>query len=65
MYEQFLRMSFVICYPKELNKGKRIDDIILNIDFPSLLFNFAGVKQDPQMQGHSFRQNLSGKNDAS
>lgn len=61
IYEPSLRMPFVICYPKELAKGKRIDDIILNIDFTSLLLDYADVKQPSRMQGKSFRANLNGK----
>lgn len=61
IYEQSLRMPFVISYPKELKLGKRIDDIILNIDFPSLFLDYAGVKQPDWMQGRSFRKNLQGK----
>ncbi|SOE23913.1 Arylsulfatase A [Spirosomataceae bacterium TFI 002] len=60
IYEPSLRMPFVICYPKELNKGTRIEDIILNIDFPSLLLDYAGADQPAKMQGKSFRQNLNG-----
>ncbi len=61
IYEQSLRMPFVISYPKELKAGKRVDDIILNIDFPSLFLDYAGVKQPTNMQGRSFRKNLEGK----
>jgi arylsulfatase A-like enzyme len=35
IYEESLRMPFVIRYPKEIPAGKRLDDIILNIDFPA------------------------------
>ena len=35
IYDESLRMPFVIRYPKEIAAGKRIDDIILNIDFRS------------------------------
>lgn len=61
IYEPSLRMPFVISYPKELKKGKRIDDIILNIDFSSLFLDYAGVPQPASMQGKSFRKNLQGK----
>lgn len=63
MYEESLKMPFVICYPKEVKKGKRIDDIILNIDFPSLFLDYAGVKQPISMQGKSFRKQLAGNKD--
>ncbi len=61
IYEQSLRMPFVISYPPELKKGQRIDDIILNIDFPSLFLDYAGIPQPTYMQGRSFRKNLQGK----
>lgn len=61
IYEESLRMPFVICYPKEIPAGKRLDDIILNIDFASLFADYAGAKLPPSFQGRSFRQNLMGK----
>ena len=61
IYEQSLRMPFVISYPKALKAGGRLDDIILNIDFPSLFLDYAGIKQPTAMQGRSFRKNLEGK----
>ena len=61
IYEESLRMPFVITYPKELEGGKQIDDIILNIDFPALLLDFANAKDAmPNIQGRSFRENLKG-----
>ncbi|WP_298287460.1 sulfatase [Lutibacter sp.] len=60
IYEESLRMPFVIRYPKELKGGKRIDDLILNIDFPALMADYAGVKIPASIQGKSFRENLKG-----
>ena len=56
--EESARMPFVIRYPKEIPPGKRVKDIILNIDFPSLLLDYAGIPQPGQFQGESFRKNL-------
>ena len=56
--EESARMPFVIRYPKEIPAGKRVKDIILNIDFPSLLLDYAGIPQPEQFQGESFRKNL-------
>ena len=62
MYEESLRMPFLIRYPKEIQAGGINDDIILNIDFAPLFLDYAGVKNTPAyMQGKSFRDNLSGK----
>lgn len=56
--EESTRMPFVIRYPKEIPAGKRIKDIILNIDFPSLLLDYANIPQPDGFQGKSFRKNL-------
>ncbi len=60
MYEESLRMPFVIRYPKEIPAGKRLKDMILNIDFPSLFADYASAKAPSTMQGKSFRSNLKG-----
>ena len=60
MYEESLRMPFVIRYPKEIPAGSRNNDIVLNIDFASLLADYAGVDTPEMAQGRSFRENLKG-----
>lgn len=60
IYEESLRMPFVIRYPKEITAGKYNNDIILNIDFPALLADYAGVQLPASVQGRSFRENLRG-----
>lgn len=60
MYEESLRMPFVIRYPKEIPAGTRNNDIILNTDFAALLADYAGVKTPSRSQGRSFRENLKG-----
>jgi arylsulfatase A-like enzyme len=61
IYEESLRMPFVIRYPKEIQAGKRLEDIILNIDFAALFADYANVELPNSMQGKSFRNNLKGK----
>ena len=60
IYEESLRMPFVIRFPKELKGDSRIDDIILNIDFPSLFADYARLDNPSFVQGRSFRKNLMG-----
>jgi len=60
IYEESLRMPFVIRYPKEIKGGGRIDDIIQNIDFAALFADYAGIKKPGFIQGRSFRENLKG-----
>ena len=60
-YEEAARMPFVIRYPGKLPAGKRVKDLILNVDFAPTLAQLAGVKPTKEMQGHSFVDNLCGK----
>ncbi len=61
MYEESLRMPFVIRYPREIPAGKRNSDMILNIDFAATLADYAEVRTPEKSQGKSFRLNLQGK----
>ncbi len=60
MYEESLRMPFVIRYPKEIPAGQHLEDIILNVDFPLLFADYAQLPAPKSMQGRSFRANLQG-----
>ena len=61
IYEESMRMPFVIRYPKEIKGSSRIDDIILNVDFAALFADYAGLEKPDFIQGKSFRQNLTGQ----
>jgi arylsulfatase A-like enzyme len=58
MYEESSRMPFVISYPKKVLKSHRIDDLVLNLDIPSLFLDYAGIKPPTSFQGKSFRKSL-------
>lgn len=60
MYEESIRMPFLIRYPRELDHGIN-SDISLNVDFAETLLDFAGLPIPKDMQGRSFRDNLRGK----
>lgn len=61
MYEEPLRMPFVIRYPKEIPAGTRNKDLILNVDFAALLADYANTNTPLAAQGESFRTNLQQK----
>lgn len=61
MYEESLRMPFLIRYPGKIRPGSVNDDIILNIDFAPTFLDYAGVRAPAEMQGRSFRRNLEGR----
>jgi arylsulfatase A-like enzyme len=65
MYEESLRMPFVMRYPKEIKPNQRNSDMTLNVDFAPTFLDYAGVKTVPEdMQGKSFRENLKGNTSA-
>ena len=64
IYEEAIRMPFVIRYPDEIEAGSINNDLILNLDFPSLFLDYAGVSTPEYMQGRSFRNNLKGETPA-
>ncbi|MDO6732561.1 sulfatase [Marinovum sp. 2_MG-2023] len=59
MYEESLRMPFLIRYPNGLAAAER-DEMICNVDFAPTLLDFAGAKVPSYMQGRSFRPCLEG-----
>lgn len=60
MYEESLRMPFVIRYPKEIQPGTEVNDIVLNTDFAALFADYGGIKKPEYIQGRSFRKILAG-----
>jgi arylsulfatase A-like enzyme len=64
MYEESLRVPFVIRYPKEIKAGTVNDDITINVDFAATLLDYAALAKPADMQGNSFRGNLSGRQPA-
>jgi len=61
MFEESLRMPFLVRYPREIRPGKVNDDIIINADFAPTFLDYAGQPTSPDMQGRSFRANLRGQ----
>ncbi len=61
MYEESLRMPFILRYPQAVAAGTVNDDLILNVDFAPLLLDLAGVPVLDDMQGQSFRPLLQGE----
>jgi arylsulfatase A-like enzyme len=64
MYEESLRMPFLIRYPPEIEPGTVNNRIVLNTDFAPTLLDFAGLPIPQRMQGVSFRPLLQGKTPA-
>jgi arylsulfatase A-like enzyme len=61
MYEESLRMPFIVRYPKEVEAKSSNNDIITNIDFAETFLDFSGVSIPSDMQGRSIRPLLQCK----
>jgi arylsulfatase A-like enzyme len=60
MYEESLRMPFVVRYPREIKPGSVNADIAINNDFAPTFLDVAGLPTPPAMQGRSLRPLLQG-----
>ena len=54
MYEESLRMPFIIRYPRAIQAGSVNDDIITNVDFAPTFLHYAGIEIPGEFQGRSF-----------
>ncbi len=61
MYEESLRMPFIVHYPPMVKAGATNDWIINNTDFAPTILEMAGVKTPDYMQGRSFAGALKGE----
>ena len=58
MYEESMRMPFLVRYPKTIKAGSKTDAIINNVDFAPTIIDLAGGSKPAYMQGSSFRNIL-------
>ena len=58
MYEESMRMPFLVRYPKTVKAGQRFDTIIENVDYAPTMLDFAGATIPKSVQGRSFKSLL-------
>ena len=58
MYEESMRMPFLVRYPKTVQAGQRFDTIIENVDYAPTMLDFAGATIPKTVQGRSFKSLL-------
>lgn len=61
MFEESLRMPFVLSYPRRVAPGDPVDAIVSNVDMAQTLLDAAGVEPHDRMQGRSFWPELAGE----
>lgn len=61
MYEESMRMPFIVHWPKRVKPGWVNDWLINNTDFAPTMLELAGVETPASMQGRSFAGALKGQ----
>jgi len=61
MYEESIRMPFLVRWPAEIRPGTVSDAMALNVDFAPTFLDVAGLPASPEMQGRSLRAVLRGR----
>ncbi|CAG7629081.1 N-acetylglucosamine-6-O-sulfatase [Paenibacillus solanacearum] len=61
MYEESLRMPFLVRYPQCVKPGTVQKQMALNVDFAETFLDYAGVPIPANMQGNSLRKLLEGE----
>lgn len=61
MYEESLRMPFLVRYPGHIKAGSQSDAIVVNVDFAPTFLELAGVDIPKEVQGRSIDSILQGK----
>src|SRR5437762_1016697 len=61
MYEESLRMPFLVRWPAAIKAGTRSDAIALNVDFAPTFLEAAGIPVPADMQGRSLLPILRGR----
>jgi len=64
MYEEALRMPFLVRWPGQVEPGSTSKGMILNVDFAPTMLEAAGQQPHPEMQGCSFVPLLMGRTPA-
>jgi arylsulfatase A-like enzyme len=54
LYEESLRIPFLVRYPRRFPKAAVVDDLVLNVDLAPTILDLAGLPATPAMQGRSW-----------
>ncbi len=64
LYEEGLRIPYIVRYPRLFPKGKLVDDMVLNIDLAPTFLDLAGLPAQPGMNGVSWKKVALGEKPA-
>ncbi len=58
MYEESIRMPYIVCYPKQIKPNTVVDNVISNVDIAPTLLAMTNVDIPEDVQGRSFAENM-------
>ncbi len=61
MYEDSIRVPFLVRYPRLVKPGSSYEQMVLNIDLAPTMLDFAGIPVPAHMQGRSWKPALEGR----
>jgi arylsulfatase A-like enzyme len=64
MYEESIRMPFLVRWPAAIKPGTKLDALGLNVDFAPTFIEAAGLAPSSEMQGRSLLPSLRGRTPA-
>ena len=64
LYDESLRIPFLVRYPRLFGKGATVDEMVLNIDLAPTILDLAGVPVPKEVQGASWRELAAGRKPA-
>ena len=64
LYDESLRIPFLVRYPRLFGKGATVDEMVLNIDLAPTFLDLAGVSAPKEMQGASWKELAAGRKPA-
>ena len=59
MYDESIRMPFVLSLPRQIEAGQRHAGIVTNVDIAQSVLEAVGVASHPRMQGRSFWRDIT------
>lgn len=64
LYEEGIRIPFIVRYPRLFPKGKLVDELVINQDLAPTFLDLAGLPAHPGMHGRSFKALAQGNKPA-
>jgi arylsulfatase A-like enzyme len=55
LYEEGIRIPFLVRYPRQFPKGRTVDELVINQDLAPTYLDLAGLPAWPDMHGASFK----------